>query len=178
MIDGCDGMPQPGAPIPLCSSHLVAAHDWVIRDMGVTDLLPSPCLACGSRLGVHWPSGWLCAVCEWRHGDLPDGERPEARVDVVYYLRAGDRIKIGTSANPRSRLASLRYDALLGFERGGRALEQRRHAQFAELRFAGSEWFRAEEPLLGHVETIHSEDPWHPYFRWVSERLALGSPVG
>jgi hypothetical protein len=83
---------------------------------------------------VRYPSGWLCAVCEWKVGDLPDGIVASTRLDVVYYLRAGDRIKIGTSANPRARLAQLSFDDLLAFERGNRTLEQRRHAQFAESR--------------------------------------------
>lgn len=171
-------MPEPGASVPLCSDHLFAAYETVSRDHGITDLLPSPCVACGSRLGVRWPSGWLCAICEWRHGEWPDAERPDARVDVVYYVRSGDRIKIGTSGNPRSRLAALRFDSLLAFERGGRALEQQRHWMFAELRFAGSEWFRAEEPLLTHIESMSTgEDAWNQYFRWVSARLALASGV-
>ncbi len=176
-ISGCRAPAAPGAPLHLCDEHLWQAHEWVSRDIGTTDLLPSPCVGCGSRLGVRWPSGWLCAICEWRHGELPDGDRLDARVDVVYYLRAGDRIKIGTSGNPRSRLAALRYDELLAFERGGRALEQQRHSEFAQLRFAGSEWFRAERELLEHVEAVRFgvDEPWHPYLRWVSEKLALQS---
>jgi hypothetical protein len=168
-------MPDPGAPLALCASHLMAAYDWVARDTGVTDLLPSPCLACGSRLGVRYPSGWLCAICEWRLGELPDAESAAIRVDVVYYLRAGDRIKIGTSGNPRSRLAALHWDQLLAFERGGRELEQRRHAQFAVHRFPGSEWFAANDQLTAHIAGLAAgvDDPWNEYARWVSERLAL-----
>ncbi|PPG99701.1 ATPase, partial [Rathayibacter sp. AY1H3] len=33
---------------------------------------------------------------------------PPPRVDVVYYIRFGERIKIGTSGNPRQRLHRLR----------------------------------------------------------------------
>ncbi len=167
---------MPGAPVELCASHLMQAHDWVTRDVGVTDLLPSPCLACGSRLGTRYPSGWLCAICEWRVGEIPDEMGSDSRVDVVYYLRAGDRIKIGTSGNPRSRLAALHWDQLLAFERGGRGLEQQRHARFAALRYPGSEWFRAGDDLLEHVGALAADglDPWDSYARWVSERIALG----
>ncbi|WP_369523979.1 GIY-YIG nuclease family protein [Salinibacterium soli] len=173
-IEGCGGMPERGAPLELCASHLMVAYDWVARDVGVTDLLPSPCLACGSRLGVRYPSGWLCAICEWRLGELPD-DAASARVDVVYYVRAGDRIKIGTSGNPRGRLAALHWDQLLAFERGGRTLEQRRHAQFAAHRYPGSEWFASNEPLLAHIAALSAgvDDPWNEYARWVSEALAL-----
>jgi hypothetical protein len=136
----CGGPTDPDAPISLCTRHLLEAYDWVAADVGVTDVLPSPCLACGSRLGVRYPSGWLCAICEWKVGEVPDEAGTPARVDVVYYIRSGDRVKIGTSANPRGRLAQLSYDELLGFELGNRLLEQKRHAQFASHRFPGGEW--------------------------------------
>lgn len=173
-IAGCAQPVESDSPLNLCSGHLLTAYDWVARDVGVTDLLPSPCLACGSRVGIHYPSGWICATCEWRVGEVPDGELELARVDVVYYLRFGDRIKIGTSSNPRSRLAQLRYDELLAFEPGNRAVEQRRHAQFAEYRYPGSEWFRSHRELDAHIRVLAAgvDDPWDLHRRWLSERLA------
>ncbi|GGF35750.1 GIY-YIG nuclease family protein [Subtercola lobariae] len=154
---------------------LLAAYDFVARDVGVTDVLPTPCPACGSRLGVRYPSGWLCAVCEWKLGDAPDGELTAPRVDVVYYVRSANTIKIGTSANPRGRLAQLHFDELLAFERGDRLLERRRHKQFASHRIAGSEWFTANEALEQHVSALRAgvDDPWGLYHRWVSEAIAL-----
>nr|WP_316304651.1 GIY-YIG nuclease family protein [Clavibacter michiganensis] len=145
--EGCDAAAEPGAPVPLCAVHLVGAAAWAEREHGVEDVLPSPCPACGSRLGVRYPSGWLCAVCEWRHGDHPDGELAPPRVDVVYYIRFGDRLKIGTSANPRQRLGTLRHDELLAFERGGRAVERARHAEFARQRYDRTEWFELDAEL-------------------------------
>jgi hypothetical protein len=170
----CGDEAESGAPVALCTRHLLESYDWVARDAGVTDLLPSPCLACGSRLGVHYPSGWLCAVCEWRVGALPDGEAPP-RVDVVYYLRFADRIKIGTTANPRQRLTQLKHDELLAFERGDRLVEQRRHAQFAEHRFDSTEWFAINAPLNAHIAALRAgvDDPWNAYRLWVSEQRAL-----
>ena len=167
-----------GAPLNLCTTHFLAAHDYIAGEVGVTDTLPSPCLACGSRLGVRYPSGWLCAICEWKVGDVPDPERAAfVRVDVVYYLRFRDQIKIGTSGNPRQRFASLRYDELLAFEPGDRALEQRRHAQFADHRLARSEWFAVHGALTEHIGVLQSgvDDPWSLYARWRSERLGLSS---
>jgi hypothetical protein len=163
------------APVPLCELHLAIAAEWVERGHGVTDVLPSPCRLCGSRLGVRYPSGWLCAVCEWRHGDLIDDELPRPRVDVVYYLGYADRVKIGTTSNPRQRLAALWHDQLLGFERGDRRLEQRRHEQFADERFDRTEWFRLSDRLERHIGVVHGgiEDPWELYLRWVSEAAAL-----
>ena len=146
-----------------------------MREQGVTDLLPSPCRLCGSRLGVRWPSGWLCAVCEWRQGDSPDGDLPPVRVDVVYYLRFGDRVKIGTSSDPRRRLTRIWHDELLAFERGDRLVEHRRHEQFSADRHARTEWFVASTVLLEHAAALRAgaDDPWRTYDRWRSEALAL-----
>jgi len=165
------------APLNLCRRHLLAAHDAVAAEVGVTDVLPSPCRACGSRLGVRYPSGWLCAICEWKVGDAPDGDLSLTRVDVVYYIRYGDRIKIGTSGNPRSRLASQRFDELLAFERGDRLVEQRRHAQFASHRLERSEWFDGHDALTRHIDVLRAgiSDPWTVYARWVSEQVALSA---
>jgi hypothetical protein len=172
----CSEPVSPGTPLDLCHDHLLAAHDWVAGDAGVTDLLPSPCLACGSRLGVRYPSGWMCAICEWRVGAVVDqADVVAVRVDVVYYLRFRDQIKIGTSATPRHRLAAIRHDELLAFERGNRSLEQRRHAQFAAHRLGRSEWFAAHPELLAHIDTLRRgvDDPWQLYALWRSEQLAL-----
>jgi hypothetical protein len=131
---------------------------------------------CGARLGVRYPSGWLCAICEWRAGEGIDEELPPPRIDVVYYLRFEERVKIGTSANPRQRLSAIWHDELLAFERGGRPLEQRRHVQFAGDRFtAGSEWFRLSPAIRQHLAVLGAgvEDPWELHARWVSEALAL-----
>jgi hypothetical protein len=141
---------------------------------GLVDLLPSPCLACGSRLGVSYPSGWLCAVCEWRHGEVPDSDVAPPRVDVVYYLRQGDRVKIGTTANPRQRFGAIWHEEVLAFERGDRRLEQRRHEQFASDRFAGSEWFHLTPAIAAHIDVLAGgRDPWDVYARWLSEAVAL-----
>jgi hypothetical protein len=163
------------APVALCDHHLALAGEWSAREHGVADVLPSPCRLCGSRLGVRYRSGWLCAVCEWRHGELVDGELPSPRVDVVYYVRYADRVKIGTSSNPRQRLNAIRHDDLLAFERGDRRLEHRRHEQFAPDRYDRTEWFRLSDRLEDHIDAVRAgaSDPWSVYLRWVSEAVAL-----
>lgn len=198
---GCtDEAPDGDAAVPLCgvhreavlagavlagavheeAAHEEAAHGEAVHGGGpVEDVLPGPCLLCGSRVGVRFPSGMLCAVCEWPWGDVPDGELAPPRVDVVYYLRTrdrnGDRIKIGTTANPRQRLAAIAHQDLMAFERGDRTVERRRHAQFAATRYPGTEWFRTTPALLAHVDTVGAGvgDPWALLARWRSEALAL-----
>ena len=173
---GCRGPVPPDAPLDLCELHLALAAEWTQQVDGVTDVLPAPCRACGSRLGVRYPSGWLCAVCDWRVGEVLDDELPPPRVDVVYYLRYEDRVKIGTSSNPRQRLARIWHEEVLAFERGGRRLEQRRHVQFAEDRYTtSSEWFRLSPAITEHLAIVNAggDDPWELYARWVSEAVAL-----
>ncbi|TDN93126.1 GIY-YIG nuclease family protein [Microbacterium sp. BK668] len=172
--DGCRGPVPAGSPLPLCELHLTVAADWTASRDGVAEPLPSPCRLCGSRLGIRYPSGWLCAICEWRHGELVDGELPPPRIDVVYYLRYAERVKIGTTANPRRRFSAIWHDDLLALERGDRRLEQHRHAQFADERFGSTEWFALSDPLRRHIDTVRGGvEPWDTHARWVSEAVAL-----
>jgi hypothetical protein len=174
LAPGCRGAVPTEAPLDLCDRHLAVAADWAGRGDGISDLLPVPCRACGSRIGVRYPSGWICGVCEWRVGEVVDDELPPPRVEVVYYLRYADRVKIGTTMNPRQRFGRIWHDELLAFERGGRGLEQRRHAQFATNRLGG-EWFRRSPELAEHLEIVTAgiDDPWELHARWVSEATAL-----
>ncbi|KZE88591.1 hypothetical protein AVP41_03097 [Microbacterium sp. TNHR37B] len=102
-------------------------------------------------------------------GDAPDPDLPPPRIDVVYYVRWRERIKIGTSHRPRQRLSAVRHEELLAFERGGRDLEQQRHREFADLR-EGGEWFRADARLFAHIVAVgQGAAPWESYARWVAE---------
>ncbi len=134
-------------------------------------ILPGPCHLCGGSRGTRISGTWVCADCEWRYGDVPDPDLPLPRIDVVYYLRFDRRVKIGTSMRPRQRLASIRHDELLAFERGDRTIERERHRQFAALR-EGGEWFTFSAELEAHTSLLRSAgDPWSLHARWLSEAL-------
>ncbi|MFK3679074.1 GIY-YIG nuclease family protein [Microbacterium sp. NPDC090218] len=139
--------------------------------MSTNRALPGPCALCGGTLGVRPDEAWCCAACGWRYGDVPDADLPLPRVDVVYYIRFDERVKIGTSWRPRQRLASIRHQELLAFERGGRSIEQQRHREFASIR-EGGEWFTFTRELRTHVARLrHEGDPWLLYARWLSRAL-------
>lgn len=72
---------------------------------------------------------------------------------IVYYMRIGNRVKIGTSANLRQRLETFNPEELMATEPGGHELERARHAQFHHLRTRG-EWFRHEAELAQHIEEL------------------------
>ena len=141
-----------------------------VPNVPVTTLLPDPCTLCAGREGERASGRLRCAWCHWRVGDVPDPDLERPVVEVVYYLRYAERVKIGTSGNARRRLAAIPHDELLAFERGGRAVEQRRHEQFAAFR-EGGEWFSASPALLDHIAALESADPWRSYARWVSAAL-------
>ena len=140
----------------------------------MSDQLEQPCRLCGSLIGRRAASGWACAYCGWRVGTYVDPELSPPRIDVVYYLRHGERVKIGTTANPRQRFAAIWHEQVLAFERGDRTLERQRHEQFAADRFVGSEWFRMSTPLREHIASVAAgvDDPWASYARWISEAYA------
>ncbi|WP_417511981.1 GIY-YIG nuclease family protein [Microbacterium sp.] len=145
--------------------------------MPKAESLPGPCHLCGGIRGTRLRGGWACADCTWRYGEVPDDGLPLPRIDVVYYLRYDRRVKIGTSRRPRQRLASIRHDELLAFERGDRTLERRRHGEFAAIR-EGGEWFTFTTELEEHVSGLRKVGaPWNLYARWLSEALQTGGSV-
>lgn len=82
--------------------------------------------------------------------------REEKRADrraLVYYMRIGDRCKIGYTTNLLERLRTINPEELMAIELGDPALERQRHAQFKKLRTHG-EWFRMQEPLTSHVARV------------------------
>ena len=64
---------------------------------------------------------------------------------IVYYIRRGDSIKIGWTADPVQRFKDLMPDQILAFEPGDVEQETLRHRQFDHLRQHGEHFRRAPE---------------------------------
>lgn len=80
-------------------------------------------------------------------GDEPDG--------VVYYIRRGSFVKIGTTSRLRTRMRDLMPDEVLAVEPGSYGLERTLHARFAEARVAPDcEYFRATHELAAHITQV------------------------
>lgn len=72
---------------------------------------------------------------------------------VVYFLRNGTRVKIGTTRNLRPRVArlALRPDNVVRVEHGGQDYEQSLHARFDEHRVGNTEWFELRGELADYL---------------------------
>jgi len=79
-----------------------------------------------------------------------------AAESIVYYIRRGDLIKIGSTIRPRRRFTELVPDEILAIEPGDRAQEVYRHNQFRHLR-CGGEYFRDDPELREHVQCIREQ---------------------
>lgn len=81
---------------------------------------------------------------------------------VVYYVRMGNHVKIGTTTNLEKRMQSFYLDsdpdALLATEPGDVALERQRHVEFrAERVYANRELFNPSRRLLAHIESLKAK---------------------
>jgi len=76
-----------------------------------------------------------------------------AHAPVVYFLRNGNRIKIGTSQNLKRRIAalSLRLDDVVLVEHGHQEHERALHRRFDDLRVGDTEWFALAGALAEHL---------------------------
>ncbi|MGC9540189.1 GIY-YIG nuclease family protein [Streptomyces sp. UG1] len=114
---------------------------------------------------------WEQAIADLRRiefSKVPDGRHGP----VVYFLRNGDRVKIGTSTNLRHRIETLslrRPDLILVVE-GDRNIERAFHDRFAPQRVGFTEWFYLEGDLNGWLRTARRDlppvpwpPPWPPY---------------
>ncbi|MBW1639251.1 GIY-YIG nuclease family protein [Microbacterium resistens] len=90
---------------------------------------------------------------------LPAPPRGTSGFSVVYYLRFGDRIKIGVTTSPAERFAAIPHDEVLAWEPGDAQTERARHRDFADARVDGHrEWFHCTPALLAHVSVLRAGD--------------------
>jgi hypothetical protein len=72
---------------------------------------------------------------------------------TVYYMRLGNRCKIGWTKNLARRIEQVQPEELLATEPGGHKHEIMRHVQFDDYHVVG-EWFRYEGFLVEHVASL------------------------
>jgi hypothetical protein len=126
---------------PLCLYHAMLMYEAVLHSPDV------PVTSAQSK------------VAERRQAEQ---ERAKARARArgqqpgwIYYLRIGDRLKIGYSADVRERMRAYPPESeLLAVHPGTRDLEADMHRRFTGSRAAGREWFRETPDLAEHVAQV------------------------
>ncbi len=173
----CPNYVDPTAPINLCGPHFEQAFDWYRLNVYNPPIELVECELCGEVAGQPADSGYRCGHCGHKSADFA-GARPEnhdrpiasrqvivePKLELVYYLGFGDRIKIGTTTNLHGRIAQIPHDDVLAIEVGGYRLEHQRHAEFSEHRLTG-EWFAAAPGLLEHIERLKHPGGWAKHLR-------------
>lgn len=159
-VPGCRTVAVHQLVLPLCAEH---------RDRLVVALLPE------YAARYREPHTWVRAL--QKHPDLlepadipePARQRRRAAADrqraarqnprqpepVVYFIRVGDRVKIGWSTDYRSRFRQLTLpgDAqVVRTEPGGPSEEAALHARFAPHRIGNTEWFYVRDDLADLLE--------------------------
>jgi hypothetical protein len=98
-------------------------------------------------------------------------ETVEGYEGSVYYIRLGDRVKIGFSTNLFERLSTYPPNMeILLIRRGSKDLEHREHIRFSEHRTDGREWFHANDRVLQMISEITDgiDHDWEP--EWFQRR--------
>jgi hypothetical protein len=107
---------------------------------------------CG-KSAVTEPPVLLCAD----HRDMiiqqVTRKRPRVHEPVVYFIRNGERVKIGWTTNLRQRLSmlSLPASAVSLVILGGPAEEKALHIRFAKARIGRTEWFDSCEAIEDYI---------------------------
>jgi hypothetical protein len=139
----CDRESLPDAPYPICLEHAARLLRYL------NSYLPHP----DDRVGRI-----LLAARDFDVNHAAPRKSATAGRGVVYYLRVGDKIKIGYTADLRQRMNTYPPDSvLLACEPGDLNLEQRRHTQFVKHRKVAREWFAPAPELMSHIDSVRAE---------------------
>lgn len=134
--------------VPSDVAHLDARFPHVRTSLHTRSVLEARMLR--DRL-VHEDDA-LWNEIRWGHRSAGQTEEVEDRPSVVYFLRAGGRIKVGRTSDLKGRMATLqtgsayRISLMLSFS-GGAVEEQILHRALKPWRLHG-EWFRAAVPVM------------------------------
>ena len=135
-----------------CPSWRMRKFGFEVRALGVDG--PE-----ARQLSQEWTAKWHAARKEpsgtlgpWKPPEpAKQPPEPNSKKQYVYFLRVGERIKIGVSRSPLSRLHTILEYATDRFTqavivRGNRSDENRLHRRFKNYQSRG-EWYRACRPL-------------------------------
>ena len=152
----------------------------VLREMAEAGVeIDETALAIAAKIGSHRFAG-RPPMRRRRQPDHHQATLTGTSDSIVYYIRRGDLIKIGTTADPMMRFGELMPNKILAFEPGDVEQENLRHRQFDHLRCRGEHFRRAPE-LMEHIRQIrrlHGDpDPSWPSAATAPARLTGLPPL-
>lgn len=147
----------------LMSRNLMdAEHGGEPPDETLSRIPGWPCPHC-KHVTLFLPAGMLecfCGMCDGKtpyRADMPLASNPHLdHPPIVYYMRMGDLIKIGTTTDLYTRAAAINPQGIAVVEFGSYELEYQRHQEFVDLHSHG-EWFYLREPLWRHIVRLREE---------------------
>jgi hypothetical protein len=123
--------------------------------------------------GIEWTADTVDAAIKLGRKRYEDGYTPDckrqivpaaprhpsreemAEKGVIYYVRRGEYIKIGTTIRLKQRMHDLAPDEILAVEPGSFQVEKYLHQKFAHLRAPFMrEYFRMDPELMDHIATV------------------------
>lgn len=136
-VADCIASPEITEPIPLCFAHMLHVVSLAMPQVVRAAASSSPDTVALRMLPV----------------DIEKLLAASAHDSIVYFIRNGDRVKIGTTRNLRGRVSglSLRPDNVLFAVSGGVQVERALHDRFAELRIGDTEWFQFVQPIADFI---------------------------
>jgi hypothetical protein len=134
--DHCAGPLIPGAPVSLCGTHLREVYEFA-ADM----------------VSERWDGAVREYVADLHATFRPPPSVKQPKAGNVYFLRFGNRIKVGYTTDPTRRFLELPHDEVIGVIPGTRDDETAWHRLLGDYRTVG-EWFRAEPEVLDMISQV------------------------
>jgi hypothetical protein len=101
----------------------------------------------------RWDDAVRQYVSELHQTFKPPATVRQPRSGWIYFIRFGDRVKIGYTTNPDQRMRDLPHDQVLGIMPGTRADEAAWHRLLIDFHVVG-EWFRAEPDVIATLARV------------------------
>lgn len=130
---------------------LVAAELRHLSDLGYN---PSDPDVMERAIGAGVRRHVLKEIAEQEAAERTEAQ-PAARrhVPIVYYMRMGGLVKIGTTTHLAGRYTAIYPEEVMAVELGDATVERRRHEQFQAL-YSHGEWFTLDDRLRAHIDAV------------------------
>ena len=137
VYNGCNVSPHPELSAPLCMDHAkkITVQVMLLNNTTVTQATPNFGRTNARKIAEPYAPG----------GRSRDG--------LVYFIRFGDRIKIGFTTSLKNRMKGLPYDEILALIPGTVSDEKKLHKKFDDIRITG-EWFDHDHRLTDFIKTL------------------------